>query len=49
MNEKLAQERIMALVMDLGFVVLMLAFFAATVGLVRFCANLLGDKEGRSS
>jgi len=34
--------------MDIGFVVLMLAFFAATVGLLRFCANLLGDKRGRS-
>jgi len=29
---------------DIGFVVLILAFFAATVGLVRFCANLLGSK-----
>ena len=27
--------------MDLVFVVLIVAFFAASVGLVRFCANLL--------
>ena len=39
----------MDLLMDIGFVVLMLAFFAATVGLLRFCANLLGDKGGPSS
>lgn len=32
---------------DIGFVVLILAFFAATVGLVRFCANLLGEKGGQ--
>jgi len=38
----------MDLMIDIGFVVLMLAFFAATVGLLRFCANLLGDKGGRS-
>jgi hypothetical protein len=29
---------------DIGFVVLILGFFAATVGLVRFCASLLGSK-----
>jgi hypothetical protein len=29
---------------DIGFVALILAFFAVTVGLVRFCANLLGNK-----
>ena len=39
----------MDVLMDVGFVALMLAFFAATVGLVRFCASLLGDKRGRSS
>jgi len=27
--------------MDLTYVVVIVAFFAATVGLVRFCANLL--------
>jgi hypothetical protein len=27
--------------MDIVFVVLIVAFFAASVGLVRFCANLL--------
>ena len=35
-------------VMDIGFVVLIVAFFAASAGLIRFCANLLGDKGGRS-
>ena len=34
--------------MDVIFVVLIVAFFAATVGLVRFCANLLGDEGGKS-
>jgi hypothetical protein len=29
------------------YIVLLLAFFAASAGLVRFCANLLGDKGGR--
>jgi hypothetical protein len=48
-SEKLAQEQIMGVVMDLVFVGLIFAFFAATVGLVRFCANVLGDKGGRSS
>jgi len=38
----------MDLLMDVAFVALMFAFFAATAGLVRFCANLLGDKGGRS-
>jgi len=33
---------------DVAFIALMFAFFAATVGLLRFCANLLGDKGGRS-
>ena len=33
--------------LDVGFVALIVAFFAATAGLVRFCANLLGDKGGR--
>lgn len=34
--------------MDLGFIALIVAFFAASAGLIRFCASLLGDKEGRS-
>jgi hypothetical protein len=38
----------MDLLMDAGFVALIVAFFAATAGLVRFCANLLGDRGGRS-
>jgi hypothetical protein len=38
----------MDIVMDVGFVALIVAFFAATAGLIRFCANLLGDNGGRS-
>ena len=38
----------MDLVADVGFVALIVAVFAATGWLVRFCANLLGDKGGRS-
>lgn len=34
--------------MDVGFLALIVAMFAATAWLVRFCANLLGDKGGRS-
>ena len=34
--------------MDVVFVAVIVAFFAATAGLVRFCANLLGDRGGRS-
>jgi hypothetical protein len=33
---------------DVLYVVLIVAFFAATAGLIRFCANLLGNKGGRS-
>ena len=33
---------------DVGFVALIVGFFAATAGLVRFCADLLGDKGGQS-
>ena len=33
---------------DVGFVALIVGFFAVTAGLVRFCANLLGDRGGRS-
>jgi hypothetical protein len=38
----------MDVLMDLEFVALIVAFFAATAGLIRFCANLLGDQGGRS-
>ena len=37
----------MDLVTDVGFIALIVAMFAATAWLVRFCANLLGDKGGR--
>jgi len=33
---------------DVVFVALIVAFFAASAGLIRFCANLLGDRGGRS-
>ena len=33
---------------DVGFVALIVAVFAATAWLVRFCADLLGDQGGRS-
>jgi hypothetical protein len=32
---------------DIEFIALIVAFFAATAGLIRFCANLLGDSGGR--
>jgi len=38
----------MDLLIDAGFVALIVLFFAETAGLVRFCANLLGEKGGRS-
>jgi hypothetical protein len=38
----------MDLLIDAGFVALIVLFVAATAGLVRFCANLLGEKGGRS-
>jgi len=38
----------MDLVMDAVFIALTVAMFAASVWLVRFCANLLGDKGGQS-
>ena len=38
----------MDLMMDIAFIALIVAFFAASAGLVRFCANLLGDRGGRS-
>jgi len=38
----------MDLMMDAGFIALIVAMFAASAWLVRFCANLLGDKGGRS-
>jgi hypothetical protein len=33
---------------DVVFVALIVAFFAASAGLIRFCSNLLGEKGGRS-
>ena len=38
----------MNMVIDVGYIVLTVAMFAASAWLVRFCANLLGDKGGRS-
>ena len=38
----------MDLVMDAVFIALTVAMFAASAWLVRFCADLLGDKGGRS-
>jgi hypothetical protein len=38
----------MDLIMDVVFVALIVAFFAASAGLIRFCSNLLGEKGGRS-
>jgi hypothetical protein len=38
----------MDVAIDLGFIALIVAFFAASAGLIRFCASLLGDKGGRS-
>ena len=37
----------MDFIMDVIYIALMLAFFAATVGLIHFCASLMG-KGGRS-
>jgi len=37
----------MDMVMDIVFVALIVAFFAASAGLIRFCSNLLGEKGGR--
>lgn len=34
--------------MDVIYVALIVLFFAASAGLVRFCASLLGDKGGQS-
>jgi hypothetical protein len=33
---------------DVIFLGLIVAFFAASAGLIRFCSNLLGEKGGRS-
>jgi len=38
----------MDLLMDVAFIGLIVAMFAASAWLVHFCANLLGDKGGRS-
>jgi hypothetical protein len=39
-----ATDKAMDALMDLAYATLIVAFFAATAGLVRFCASLLGDK-----
>jgi len=36
------EEQEMNFVSDLVFIALIVAFFAASAGLIRFCANLLG-------
>ncbi len=38
----------MDVLIDVIFVALIVVFFAGSAGLVRFCANLLGDKGGQS-
>ena len=38
----------MEVLMDVAYVGLIVAFFAASAWLVQFCANLLGEKGGRS-
>jgi len=38
----------MDVLMDVGFVALTAVMFAASAWLVRFCANLLADRGGRS-
>jgi hypothetical protein len=38
----------MDVLLDLGYIALTAAMFVASVWLVHFCANLLGDKGGRS-
>jgi len=38
----------MDLTLDVLYIALIVAFFVASAGLVRFCANLLGEKGGRS-
>jgi len=38
----------MDVMLDVGYVVLIVAVFAASAWLIRFCANLLGDKGERS-
>jgi hypothetical protein len=43
-----AKEELMDVVIDVGFIALIVAFFAASAGLIRFCANLLGHKGGKS-
>jgi hypothetical protein len=42
------KEKLMDVIIDVGFIALIVAFFAASAGLIRFCANLLGDKGGKS-
>ena len=38
----------MDILVDVIFVALIVAFFAASAGLIRFCSNLLGEKGGQS-
>jgi len=38
----------MDILVDIGFVGAIVAFFAASAALIRFCSNLLGEKGGRS-
>ena len=38
----------MDILLDVGYIALTVAMFVASVWLVQFCANLLGDKGGKS-
>jgi len=38
----------MDILVDVVFVGLIVSFFAASAGLIRFCSNLLGEKGGGS-
>jgi hypothetical protein len=42
-----SDERTIVVAMDLIYIALTVGFFAASAGLIRFCAALL-DKRGRS-
>jgi len=42
------EEQFMDAMLDVGYVVLIVAMFAASAWLIRFCADLLGDKGERS-
>jgi hypothetical protein len=47
-RETAKEEMMDVMISDVGFIALIVAFFAASAALIRFCANLLGDKGGRS-